>query len=84
MDSSPTHGHTYRVVLRGELGDHFAALFGGLRLERVDGRTVLTGTIVDQAQLHGLIDQFQDLGLELVSILTIDEGEAESTPEARR
>jgi len=57
----------YRIVLRGELGDDFRVLFEGLRLERANGVTVLTGGL-DQAQLGGVISRVQDLGIELVSI----------------
>ena len=58
----------YELVLRGEIGDRFALLFEGMRLERRGGLTVLTGEVVDQARLHGLIERVQDLGLELVSV----------------
>ena len=58
----------YELVVRGELGDRFVVLFEGMRLERRDGLTVLTGAVVDQARLHGLIERVQDLGLELVSV----------------
>ena len=58
----------YELVVRGELGDRFAVLFDGMRLERRDGTTALTGAVVDQARLHGLIERVQDLGLELVSV----------------
>jgi hypothetical protein len=67
MDGDPTRTTSYRIVLRGELGDDFAVLFEGLRLERDDGATVLSG-VLDQAQLGGVIARVQDLGLELVSI----------------
>jgi hypothetical protein len=40
---------TYEFVLRGEIGDHFGFLFEGMRLERVQGTTVLTGPVRDQA-----------------------------------
>ena len=58
----------YELVVRGELGDRFAVLFEDMRLERRDGTTALTGPVVDQARLHGLIERIQDLGLELVSV----------------
>jgi hypothetical protein len=58
----------YEFVLRGEIGDRFGLLFEGMRLERIAGRTVLTGPVLDQAHLHGLIEQFQELGIELVSV----------------
>lgn len=61
-------GATYRLVVRGELDDRFAYLFNGLELERIGGTTVLSGSVVDQAQLHGYIARVEELGLELVSI----------------
>ena len=68
MDSNWTPGRRYRLVLRGELGDSFGFLFGGMRLQRLAGMTVLTGQVTDQAHLVGLIEQIQELGVELVSI----------------
>jgi hypothetical protein len=67
MDNDAIKPSCYRIVLRGELGDDFQLLFEGMRLERADGETVLTGTL-DQAQLGGIIDRVQDLGIALVSI----------------
>jgi hypothetical protein len=68
MHGDATRGTTYRIVLRGELGDDFAFLFDDMCLERAEGTTVLTGRGLDQAQLHGLLDQAQELGLEVVSV----------------
>ena len=59
---------TYELVIRGEVGDRFAVLFDGMRLERAGGRTVITGPVRDQAHLHGLIQRIEELGLELVSV----------------
>jgi hypothetical protein len=59
---------TYELVVRGEIGDRFSRLFEGMRLEPADGRTVITGPVRDQAHLHGLIAQIEELGLELVSV----------------
>jgi hypothetical protein len=61
-------GQTYEFVVRGEIGDRFGLLFEGMRLERIPGHTVLTGVVLDQAQLHGLIERIQELGIELVSV----------------
>ena len=58
----------YELVLRGEIGDHFGLVFDGMHLERARGTTVLTGEVRDQAQLHGLIERIQELGLELISV----------------
>jgi hypothetical protein len=62
----------YEFVLRGEIGDRFGLLFEGMRLERISGRTVLTGPVLDQAHLHGLIEQIQELGIELISVNPLD------------
>ncbi len=43
-------------------------------MERLAGTTVLTGRVIDQAHLVGLIQRTQELGLELVSIGSADEG----------
>jgi hypothetical protein len=58
----------YELVLGGEIGDRFGLLFEGMHLERLTGRTILTGAVHDQAHLHGLIEQVQELGLELISV----------------
>ncbi len=61
-------GASYRIVIRGELDERFAYLFNGLQLDRSNGTTVLTGSVVDQAQLHGFIERIEELGLELVTV----------------
>jgi hypothetical protein len=63
----------YELVVRGEIGDHYALLFDGMRLERIAGTTVLTGPVVDQAHLHGVIARIQELGIELVSVNPVNE-----------
>jgi hypothetical protein len=68
MDS----GTAYRIVVRGELDDRFAYLFNGMEMQRADGTTVLTGSVVDQAKLHGLIERLEELALELVSVEQLD------------
>ncbi len=55
-------------MLRGELGDSFGMLFDGMDLERQAGVTVLTGDVVDQSQLLGIIERAQELGMELLSV----------------
>ena len=63
-----TRGATYTLVVRGELDDRFAYLFDGMEMERIEGTTVLTGRVIDQAQLHGFIERLEELGLELLSV----------------
>ena len=65
--------HHIQIKLRDRLSDRFATFFEGVTLVHgVDG-TELIGEIVDQAQLHGLLSQIRDLGLELESVTT-DQG----------
>jgi hypothetical protein len=61
-------GATYRIVVRGELDERFACLFNGMQMSRVEGTTTLTGNVIDQAQLHGFIERFEELGLELLTV----------------
>ena len=63
----------YRIVVRGRLGDHLATTLGPpLELESGPGESVLTGTVVDCAQLHGLLDRLRDLGIQLVSVNPVE------------
>ena len=68
MDSDRTHGRRYRLILRGELSEPFGFLFEGMTMTRLGGTTVLTGIVIDQVHLHGLLERVQELGLELVSV----------------
>jgi hypothetical protein len=58
----------YQIVVRGELSQRFRPAFEGMTLVPDDGRTLITGPVVDQAHLHGLLARVGDLGLELVSV----------------
>ena len=63
----------YEIRLQGHLDDRWAARFDGLSLthER-DGTTILSGPVVDQAALHGLLSKVRDLGLPLVSVIHVE------------
>jgi hypothetical protein len=64
----PPRPTSYQIVVRGELSQRFAMTFEGMTLVVGDGHTAITGPVVDQAQLHGLLDRVGELGLELVSV----------------
>ena len=61
-------GALYRIVVRSELGDAYAVAFEGMEMEMKGGVTVLTGKIIDQPQLFGILDRVNGLGLELLSV----------------
>jgi hypothetical protein len=59
----------YEIRIRGLLDDRWADWFEGLTITREDnGDTVLTGPLIDQAALHGLLRKVRDLGMPLISI----------------
>jgi hypothetical protein len=62
----------YQIVVAGELGRRFAWAFDGMTMQCHDGQTDITGTVVDQAHLHGLLNRVGELGLDLVSVAPID------------
>ena len=63
----------YEIRVAGHLDDHWAATLGDLTLVRLDdGTTSLTGPVIDQAQLHGVLARVRDLGVPLLSLRTLD------------
>jgi hypothetical protein len=69
--------HHYRLVVEGELGPRYASAFDGMRLFAHDGRTDITGLIVDQSHLHGLLERIASLGLTVHSLTPLDAQGAE-------
>jgi len=61
-------GTVYRIVVRRELNGRYAVAFEGMEMEARDGVTVLTGKIIDQPHLYGILDRINGLGLELLSV----------------
>src|SRR5215213_1318161 len=61
-------GTVYRIVVRRELDPAFAAAFEGMEMETKDGDTILTGKIIDQPHLHGILDRINGLGLRLLNV----------------
>ena len=60
----------YEIRLGGHLENRWAAWFDGLRItHEPDGTTVISGPVVDQAALHGLLQKVRDLGLPLLSLV---------------
>ena len=69
--SPANHGEPgyYEIRLTGHLDDRWTRWFDGLTITLEDnGDTLLTGPVVDQAALHGLLKKVRDLGLPLQSV----------------
>ena len=59
----------YEIRIDGHLGTRWAAWFDGLAItSESDGTTVLRGSVVDQAALHGLLQKLRDVGITLISL----------------
>ena len=69
----------YQIRIKGHLDNQWADWFEGLTITREeDGNTLLTGPIVDQSALYGLLKKVRDLGMTLVSVNGVDLGKAEA------
>ncbi len=70
----------YEIRLKGHLEARWVEWFEGLTITLAeDGDTLLTGPVLDQAALHGLLKKVRDLGLPLVSVSPLEPGPS-STP----
>src|SRR5436309_6240371 len=68
----------YRIVVEGELGPRYASAFDGMTLRAHDGETDITGSIIDQSHLQGLIERIASLGLTLHSLTPLETENAEA------
>ena len=65
----PSQPTVYQIKIKGHLGSQWTEWFEGLTITlEEDGNTLLTGPVVDQAALHGLLKKVRDLGMPLLSV----------------
>ena len=63
----------YEIRVKGHLDPRWSAWFGGLAVtNEANGETFLTGEVVDQAALHGLLSKVHDLQLTLLSVRSVE------------
>ena len=70
---------TYQIVVQGYLEEHWSDWLDSMTIEaNVDPQgtssTKLTGTVIDQAALHGILRKLYDLGMPLLLVKTIEPG----------
>jgi hypothetical protein len=71
--TDPSQPVVYQIRLKGHLGSQWTDWFGGLTITlEEDGDTLLTGPVVDQAALYGLLKKVRDVGIPLVSVSCIE------------
>ena len=70
----------YQIRLKGHPGRHWADWFDGFTMTLEDnGEALLTGPVVDQAALHGVLRKVRDLGMPLLSVVCINPGPADGS-----
>jgi hypothetical protein len=80
-NATPDSGQpvVYRIRITGHLGREWTDWFEGLAITLEDnGDTLLTGPVVDQAALHGVLKKVRDLGMPLVSVNRVRPGQADA------
>ncbi len=70
----------YEIRFKGHLSSRRAQMFEGLGMvQEPAGETVLTGPVIDQAALHGILNRIRDLGVPLLSVKRLS-ADAAGTP----
>jgi hypothetical protein len=81
--TNPGQPVVYQIRIKGHLGHQWTNWFEGLTITlEEDGDTLLTGPVIDQAALHGLLKKVRDLGMPLVSVSPVESGQAD-TPDVK-
>lgn len=66
----------YEIRIGGQLGEQWSAWFEQMTLTRIDnGDSLITGQVIDQAALYGLLRKVRDLGLPLISVNRLQPGQ---------
>ena len=74
-ETDPDRPVVYQIRIRGQLGREWTDWFGGLTITlEENGDTLLTGPVVDQAALYGLLRKVRDLGMPLISVSPVEPG----------
>ena len=78
--TDPSQPIVYQIRIEGHLGREWADWFEGLSITLEDnGDMLLTGPVVDQAALHGLLKKVRDVGMPLLSVIRVTPGQADAS-----
>ncbi len=78
--TDPSQAMVYQIRIKGHLGRQWTDWFGGLTITLEDNDdTLLTGPVVDQAALYGLLRKVRDLGMPLLSVICVEPGQADAS-----
>lgn len=76
--TDPNPAMVYQITINGRLGRQWTAWFEGMTITWTDDETILTGQVVDQAALYGLLRKVRDLGLPLIAVTQIQSSQSNS------
>jgi hypothetical protein len=80
LGTDPSHSLVYEIRIKGHLGREWTDWFEGLTITlEVNGETLLTGPLADQAALHGVLKKVRDLGMPLLSVGRVRPGLADGS-----
>ena len=72
--ADPGQPTVYQIRITGQLDSRWADWFEGMTITLDGDDTLITGPVVDQAALHGLLKRVRDLGMPLVSVSPVESG----------
>ncbi len=79
--ADPNPPMVYEIRIKGHLDRQWTAWFEGMTITQTDdGETLLTGPVVDQAALYGLLRKVRDLGLPLIAVTQVQSDQSDSNP----
>lgn len=73
IDQNKTQ-EVYQIRVKGRLDQNWSSWFDNMALTFENGLTTISGTVADQAALHGLLAKIRDLGLTLIEVRQIAPG----------
>lgn len=75
---APAEPAIYQLRLQGQLGAQWSDWFEGMTISQAEhGDTLVTGPVIDQATLHGLLRKVRDLGMPLLAVNRIQPGQTD-------
>ena len=73
LGSDPDAPKIFQIRIKGHLGQQWAGWFDGLTIAlEEDGNTLLSGPVIDQSALHGILKKIRDLGMPLLSVNSVN------------
>ena len=70
-DDPQTDKRIYQITVQGRLDENWSDWFDGMKITVEHDATTLTGSVVDQAALHGILNKIRDLNLALISVNSV-------------